>query len=364
MRLPASVPRIAGLLALLLTLCTGSATAADGPRRKVIIDQDAYGRAGSDEQSILMLLQSPEVEVLGITVPTGDGWRDEEVRDTLRMLEIAGRTDVPVYAGAVVPLVNTRARMQRWTEQYGKLTWYGPWTQDRPDPYFVPPSPAGEPKIKAAPGTAADFMIRMVHKYPGQVSIIAAGPFTNLALAARLDPQFSSLAKELVFMGGSFNPVPADNSFSAEYVNSPRLEFNMRFDPEASAIMLHEPWKHITQIPVDPTTPTLFTTALIKEVGQGKAPFDAYLAQYGQVLPMWDEMAVAVWLDPTLISRSEVRKVDTDTQWGANYGATLSWGPDTAPGQGEQAVNVVFAVDVPRFEQLVLQLLKSPPPAH
>ena len=362
MRTPAPMLRRAGLLALLLALCGGAAGAADGAKRKVIIDQDAYNRAGSDEQSILMLLQSPDVEVLGITIATGDGWRDEEVRDTLRMLEIAGRTDIPVYAGAVVPLVNTQARMQRWTAQYGKLAWFGPWTRNSPDPYLVPPSPAGEPRIKAAPGTAAEFLVRMVHKYPGEVSLIAAGPFTNLALAARLDPQFSSLAKELVFMGGSFNPVPADNPFAAEYLNSPRLEFNMRFDPEASSIMLHEPWKRITQVPVDPTTPTLFTPAFIKEVGQGKAPFDAYLEKYGQVLPMWDEMAVAVWLDPSLITRSEVRLVDADTQWGPDYGATLSWGTDTAPGQGEQPVHVVFAVDVPRFERKVLDLLEAPSP--
>jgi inosine-uridine nucleoside N-ribohydrolase len=349
------------MFALLLALSAG---AAGGARRKVIIDQDAYGRAGSDEQSILMLLQSPQVEVLGITIPTGDGWRDEEVRDTLRMLEIAGRTDIPVYAGAVMPLVNTPARMQRWSAQYGKLVWYGPWLQNRPDPYLVPPSPAGEPGIKAAPGTAAEFMVRMVHKYPGQVTIIAAGPFTNLALAARLDAQFSSLARELVFMGGSFNPVPADNKFSAEYVNSPRLEFNMRFDPEASSIMLHEPWKRILEVPVDPTTPTLFTAQFIHELSQGKAPFDAYLARYGQVLPMWDEMAVAVWLDPSLITRSQVRMVDTDTQWGPGYGATLSWSPDTAPGMGEQPVQVVFAVDVPRFERTVLDLLKAPSPSR
>src|SRR5581483_5786372 len=78
-------------------------------RRKVIIDQDAFGPAGSNMQAILMLLQAKDVEVLGITVPSGDGWRDEEVSQTLRLLEIAKRTEIPVYAGAVWPLIQTPA---------------------------------------------------------------------------------------------------------------------------------------------------------------------------------------------------------------------------------------------------------------
>src|SRR5215467_11356169 len=104
--------------------------AADAaPRRKVIIDQDAFGPAGSDLQAILMLLQSRDVEVLGITIPSGDGWRDEEVSHTLRLLEIARRTEIPVYPGAVFPLVNTQARTKRWEELYGKLFYKGAWTE-------------------------------------------------------------------------------------------------------------------------------------------------------------------------------------------------------------------------------------------
>ena len=89
------------LLVLIMSLTCGVATAADASaRRKVIIDQDAFGPAGSNMQAILMLLQSKDVEVLGITIPSGDGWRDEEVSHTLRLLEIAQRTE------GVVQVVN------------------------------------------------------------------------------------------------------------------------------------------------------------------------------------------------------------------------------------------------------------------
>jgi inosine-uridine nucleoside N-ribohydrolase len=365
------------LVATTLALCAGVALAADGgARRKVIIDQDAFGPAGSNLQAILMLLQSKDVEVLGITIPSGDGWRDEEVSHTLRLLEIAKRTDVPVYPGAVWPLVQTQALVKRWESLYGKLFYNGAWTETWPaegavrrtpyhaDPYFVPESQAGAPKLKAAQGTAAEFLSRKVHEFPGQVTIIAAGPMTNLALAARLDPQFAGLAKELVFMGGSYNPTSSGNSFAAEYANNPRREFNMRWDPEAAHIVLHEAWKHITQVPIDPTTKTFFKPEYIHEVAGGKAPFDAYLGQFGQSFPMWDELAVAVWLDPSIITRSSDLKIDVTTTFGPNYGDSLSWAAAEAPGLGEQTAKVVFEVDVPKFDRMTLDLLMAPTPAH
>jgi purine nucleosidase len=183
-------------------------------------------------------------------------------------------------------------------------------------------------------------------------------------MTARLDPQFSSLVKELVFMGGSFNPTPADNPFAAEYVNATRREFNMRFDPEAATIVLHEPWKKITEVPIDPTTNTFFKAEFIRDVATGKAPFAAYLGKFGQSFPMWDELAVAVWLDPSIVKRAKTLLVDVDTSFTAGYGDTLSWAPGEGPGLGERPVNVVFEADVPRLEQMALALLKAPTPPH
>jgi inosine-uridine nucleoside N-ribohydrolase len=372
----AALLAVATLIALGAPSACPAASADSTTRRKVIIDQDAFGPAGSNLQAILMLLQSKDVEVLGITIPSGDGWRDEEVSHTLRLLEIARRTEVPVYPGAVFPLLNTQARTKRWEELYGGLFYKGCWTETWPsegavrrtpyhaDPYLVPASPAGTPAIKAQREYAANFLIRAVHENPGRVTIIAAGPLTNLALASRLDPQFASLARELVFMGGSFNPMPADNPFAAEYVNATRREFNMRFDPEAASIVLHQPWKKITEVPIDPTTRTFFKPEFIRDVATGQAPFDSYLGKFGQSYPMWDELAVAVWLDPSIISSSKNLLVDVDTSFTAGYGSTLSWAEGEGPGLGERTVTVVLEADVPKLERLVIGLLKAPTPPH
>jgi purine nucleosidase len=303
-----------------------------------------------------------------VCVVSGDGWCEENLAHTLRLLEIAGRTDVPVFRGATFPLLNSRRRMLQWEGLHGPLVWKGAWTErfydgrPRPhahpeQPYLVPELAEGMPLTSPAPGTAAEFLVRTVRAYPGEVSIWAAGPLTNLALAARLDPEFAQSARELHFMGGSFNPVAANNHFAQEYLHNPRHEFNLRWDPEAASLVLKEAWRQVTQVPVDATTRTLWSAQHQAAAGAGNMPWSHYLARFGRELPMWDEVAAALWIDPGLATRRESRCVDVDTAFTANYGATLSWPVGRGPGLGEQTVDVVFDIDVERVERLALDLL-------
>ena len=357
----------AAVAALLLAATSVSSLAADG-RRLVIVDQDMFGPGGSNMNSVLMLLQAPDVDVLGIVVSSGDGWRDEEIAQTLRMLELVGRPEVPVYAGAALPLLNSAARMKAWERRYGPLVWKGAWTESfggqpradyHADPFLVPPLAAGAPALKARAEGGVDFMIRSVHAHPGQVTLWMGGALTDLALASRLDPGLAAATRELVFMGGSFNPVAADNSFADEYAHSPRREFNMLWDAEAASAVLHEAWPRVVQIPVDPTTRTFFSKALYAEIGLAKTPVAGYVARFGEGFPMWDELAAAVWLDPSLVKRSQKMLVDVAAGDGADYGSTLSWPLGRGPGLGEREVEVVQDVDVPRFERLTVKLLSA-----
>ena len=358
---------LAAALAVLLLASSAASQAAAG-RRLVIVDQDMFGPGGSNMNSVLMLLQAPDVDVLGIVVSSGDGWREEEIAQTLRMLEIVGRPDVPVYAGAALPLLNSAARMKAWERRYGPLVWKGAWTESfggqpraeyHADPFLVPPLAAGAPSLKAQAESGVDFMVRTVRAHPGQVTLWMGGALTDLALAARLDPGFSAAARELVFMGGSFNPVAADNSFADEYAHSPRREFNMLWDAEAASAVLHEAWPRLVQIPVDPTTRTFFRKELYAEIGHAATPVAGYVARYGEGFPMWDELAAAVWLDPSLVRRSQKMLVDVAAGDGADYGSTLSWPLGRGPGLGEREVEVVQDVDVPRFERFTVKLLSA-----
>src|SRR5579863_6861202 len=96
-----------------------------GQKRKIIIDQDAAGPGGTDQQSMILLIQSPQTEVLGITVVTGDQWLKAEIAHTLRMLELIGRTDIPVIPGAEYPLVRRKQETEMWEERYGSVRWLG-----------------------------------------------------------------------------------------------------------------------------------------------------------------------------------------------------------------------------------------------
>src|SRR5215831_2138413 len=246
-------------------------------KRKVIIDQDAAGPAGTDQTAMLLLIQSPQTDVLGITVVTGDEWLNAEVAHTLRMLELVGRTDIPVMRGAEYPLIRRKEETELWEQRYGSVTWLGAWTPK----FYHPPNelgdmPEGKPTTKAADEDAAHFLVRMVHQFPGEITVYAGGPLTNLALAIAIDPEFPKLARELVFMGASLNP-QTDNP---EFLNNPRHEFNVWFDPEATHIVLTAPWKRIVCTTVDISVKTQLTKDIIDKVKAGSSPSAKYMGQY------------------------------------------------------------------------------------
>jgi inosine-uridine nucleoside N-ribohydrolase len=338
--------------------------AQGGAKRKIIIDQDAAGPAGTDQQSILLLIQSPQTEVLGITVVTGDAWLKSEVAHTLRTLEIIGRTDIPVVAGAEYPLVRRKQETELWEKRYGSITWVGAWT-----PRFYHPAdelgemPDGKPTSKQAQEDAAHFLIRMVHQYPGEITIYEGGPMTNLALAISIDPEFPKLAQQLIFMGASLNPQTAD----PEFANNPRHEFNLWFDPEAAHIVLRAPWKKIVCTPVDISVKTKMTKELIQRIGAGATPAAKYIGKYGRLFGeynyLWDELTAAAWLDTSLITKKETRFMDVDLDRGAGYGNVLTWSDKDKPAVDLQSVEIQVDLDAEKFYKMMVDLLTAPTPA-
>lgn len=351
--------------AMTVLLLASSLAGAD-QRHKVIINEDCSGPGGSNLQTVLVMIQSPNIEVLGITVVSGDQWRDEEVAHTLRLLEIIGRTDIPVVPGAVFPLVRTREEAQLWQQRYGKVAYAGAWDERWwHEPFFIPMLPEGRPATKPAAEDAAHFMLRMVHKYPGEVTIYEGGPMTNLALAISLDPQFPGLAKELVFMGGSLSPRTGD----PEFVNNPRHEFNFWFDPEAAQIVLRARWNRIVCTPTDISIKTRLTPAMIKQIEVSGTALARYVARFYQQGPgadyMWDELAAAAWIDATLITKWESRFMAVDLVRGAGYGNTLTWTDKDKRPIAAQPVEIQMDLDAEMFCRMFVRLMSGPtPPGH
>lgn len=333
------------------------------PRRKIIIDQDGAGPGGTDQQSMLLLIQSPQTEVLGITVVTGDAWLKSEVAHTLRMLELIGRTDIPVAPGAEYPLVRRKDETELWERQYGLVPWLGAWT---PRLYHPPDQlgdmPEGKPTTRPLEEDAAHFLVRMVYKYPHQITIYEGGPMTNLALAIALDPEFAGLAKELVFMGASLNP----NTDDPEFVNTPRREFNLWFDPEAAHIVLMASWKKIVCTTVDISVKTRLSQGLIDQIKKSNTPSARYVRTYaklrGNYNYLWDELAALAWLDPALITAKDRRYLDVDLSHGAGYGDTLSWSEPDKPQIVGPPAEAQVDLDLQKFYKEFVDLLSASTP--
>jgi purine nucleosidase len=348
------------LLVTLVSLAGGAQT-----RRMVIIDQDGSGPGGSNQMSMMVLLQSPQAEVLGITMVSGNAWEPEEVQHTLRMLELIHRTDVPVVPGAIFPLVRTEEESKIQRQLYGGYSWYGAWgdiaektsLQPYHGPYVVPKLVEGEPSIKPLAEDAAHFLIRQVHAHPHEVTIYAAGPLTNIALAISIDPHFAELTQGIVIMGGSLSPQTGD----PEFANNPRHEFNFWFDPEAAHITLRAHWPRIDLTTVDISVKTGFTKAMLDDIARSTNPAAKYLAAYtDEFYYLWDELAAAAWLDPAIITKEEKLYVDVDLSRGPFYGDTLSWTAANKPALDLQLVHVQTDLDLPRFNKLFIDLMKAP----
>ena len=368
------------LYKICLAAVIGCATIApaQAQKRLVVIDQDTSGPGGSNIMSMMALLQSPQVEVLGIAVVTGNAWRDDEARHALRMLELLGRTDVPVVLGAVFPLVRTEQETRLMTPVVGQVGWLGAWGQQpdtvttKPDglieppkpkvlpgPWDTPPLAEGEPHTQPIAEDAAHFLIRQVHAHPHEVTVYAAGPLTDIALAISLDPHFAELAQGLVVMGGSLNP----HSEDPEFATSPRHEFNFWFDPEAARITLRAHWARIDVTTVDISIKAMFTQEMLDAIAKSPNPAAQYIAKNSQErYYLWDELAACAWLDHSIITKEISVYADVDVSHGPAYGETLTWSEALKPAIDLRQIHAQLDVDLPRFSKMFVDLMMAPTP--
>ena len=217
--------------------------------------------------------------------------------------------------------------------------------------------PEGEPHTKPIAEDAAHFLIRQVHAHPHEVTIYAAGPLTDIALAIALDPRLAELSQGLVVMGGSLNPHTDDPEFST----SPRHEFNFWFDPEAARITLRAHWPRIDLTTVDVSIKAMFTEKMLAAISKSPNPAAQYITKYSQErYYLWDELAACAWIDPSIITHRDDLYVDVDVSHGPAYGETLTWNEALKPAVDLHLVHAQVDVDLPRFARMFVELMSAP----
>ncbi len=178
------------------------------PRIPLLIDTDP---GVDDALAILMAFDDPAHEVVGLTIAAGNVGLKHTVANALKLCEVAGRSDIPVFAGCPEPMLHPApdAADVHGADGFGD-TGYAP------------------AQRQAEAEHAAQAIIRLSHEHAGQLLLVALGPLTNLALALKLDPTLPARIQRLVVMGGAVN---------GRGNITPFAEFNTHFDPEAAHIV-------------------------------------------------------------------------------------------------------------------------------
>jgi inosine-uridine nucleoside N-ribohydrolase len=211
---------------------------------RVIIDTDP---GLDDTAAILFTLACPErVTIELFTTVFGNTTIEHVTRNMLAILNVAGRTEIPVYQGAARPLL----REPRYAPHIHSQDGLGGLAAK------YPPSGAVQP------GSAAEKIVEHIMASPGEVTLIALGPLTNVALALRLEPRLAENVREIVLMGGAVR-VPGNVS--------PVASANMLNDPDAAAVV-YSSGAPIVQAGLDVARPTIITPAHLARIAQADTP--------------------------------------------------------------------------------------------
>jgi len=322
------------------------------PAERIVLDTDS-GPFNDDGAALVMAARSPQrVTIDAVTLVPGNAWIAEGAGYTSRILKLLGRSQTPLLPGAQTPLVNSPALAKVSAQKWPPLDYMGA---------FARPMPAAPRDQEGAVKSAVDYLIEAVDRSPGQITVLALGPMTNLAIALRLRPDIESKIRRLVFMGGCVH-VPGNSSKAAE--------FNFWFDPEAAQIVLRSAIPKKVMFGLDICNRAVLTKARFDEIVAVKTPItELYREDYGTRYPgfyahpeavgyLWDELAAAYLIDPKFATGSETKYLDVDTRFGPGYGAVMELDRALAP--GATPVEVMLTLDFPRVFKLYKALLTAP----
>ena len=347
-----SMPR----LSLALQLIVSMAFLASA-QEKVIQDAD-MGVFNDDAQALIMMLNSGQVEVLGVTTVAGNNWVENCTISAINLLKALGRTDIPVISGAGEPLMgNRRSWLESEERLFGNSEYLGAFSRPRPEPM-----PAGGE-------SAVDFIVRKVKEFPNEVTLLVDGPATNIALAVKTHPEIVPLVKRVIYMGGAVE-IPGNTT--------PAAEFNFWFDPEAAKIALRTPFREQIVVPNDVCERVYYTKAIYDRIAAAPDTpvVKMFKERHGpgfQSNPerrsyVWDALTAAMLLKPGIATKLEDRFIDIDDNYGPNYGRSIGYResrrrsfamPENFPA-GTQKVKVLFDIDRDAYWDFYVGLMTKP----
>lgn len=309
---------------------------------RIILDTDP----GIDDALALFLaLASPEVQLEAITTVSGNVHVEHTTRNALSLLELTGRTDIPVARGCDRPLVGTPALA---ADVHG----------DNGMGNVILP----EPQLRPVEQHAVEVIIEKIMAAPGEITLVPVGPLTNVALALRREPRLVQAVREVVIMGGALR-VPGNIT--------PSAEFNIFVDPHAAHVVLHAGWP-IRLVTLDTTTRTLLKRELVNQLAVSGSPVtslmkqvvDYYCDVFGgarqlSALQMHDPLCLAAAFRPDLLTWQEAY-VDVELTGSLTVGETVGF--FKRPGQPLAYKPNVLAsvnVDAESFIQLYLERIRA-----
>ncbi len=263
-------------------------------RLPVVLDVDT----GTDDAlALAYAVASPRIELVAVSTVAGNVDVEKTTANTLSVLDWLGAEDVPVHRGASRPLVRPHRDASYFHDEGG---------------LGGAQLPASARAVGADRGPAA--LIRLARQRPGELTLVALGPLTNVAIALNVEPKLAELLKSVVIMGGAFT-VPGNTT--------PVAEFNILVDPEAADQVFTAPFPNMTAVGLDVTQQVALTrgdwdavnagstlprtASLLREVGKS-----AFSKLGRDQFSLHDPLSVAVAIDPTLISIRELAiSVDT-----------------------------------------------------
>ncbi len=303
----------------------------------IILDCDP---GHDDAIAILLALASPEIELVGITTVSGNQTVDKTTANALKLLELAGRPDIPVHRGADRPFIRPQDVAAHVHGESGL---------DGPD---LPP-----PTAQAQPQPAVDYLADEIRRRDGRLTLVPTGPLTNIGLLFSLHPD--ARPERIVLMGGAVG----------EGNRTPAAEFNIWADPEAAQRVFTE-GLDTTMVGLDVTHRALIKDSHTErmrgagKVGQVVAELMDFYARFHKARypdldgsPMHDPVCVAHIVDPTLVDVRDAF-IDVDCSTGPSWGRTnVDW--RRREHFGEPNAKVALDIDGPRFAELIVERISS-----